>query len=112
MLPVEVQANDYTFGNEKLPAISVSASRDKNGAVHVSLVNIDPNKAQEITVNLTGVNASGVTGRILTSGKVQDYNTFENPSKIQPAVFGGANLKNNVLTVKLPPVSVVVLALK
>lgn len=112
MLPVEVQSNDYTFGNEKLPAISVSASRDKNGAVHVSLVNIDPNKAQEVTINVTGVTASGVTGRILTSAKVQDYNTFENPGKIQPAAFSGASLKNNVLTVKLPPVSVVVLELK
>ena len=112
MLPVEVQSNDYTFGNEKLPAISVSASRDKNGAVHVSLVNIDPTKAQDITINVTGVNASGVTGRILTSAKVQDYNTFENPGKIQPAAFSGASLKTNVLTVKLPPVSVVVLELK
>jgi len=109
---VEVQSNDYTFGNEKLPAISVSASRDKNGAVHVSLVNIDPTKAQDITINVTGVNASGVTGRILTSAKVQDYNTFENPGKIQPAAFSGASLKTNVLTVKLPPVSVVVLELK
>lgn len=112
MLPVEVQSNDYTFGNEKLPAISVSASRDKSGAVHVSLVNIDPNKAQDITINVTGVSASGVTGRILTSAKVQDYNTFENPGKIQPAAFSGSSLKNNVLTVKLPPVSVVVLELK
>lgn len=112
MLPVEVQSNDYTFGNEKLPAISVSASRDKNGAVHVSLVNIDPTKAQDITINVTGVNASGVTGRILTSAKVQDYNTFENPGKIQPAAFSGASLKTNVLAVKLPPVSVVVLELK
>lgn len=112
MLPVEVKSNDYTFGNENLPAISVSASRDKNGAVHVSLVNIDPTKSQDITINVTGVNASGVTGRILTSAKVQDYNTFENPAKIQPAAFNGASLKTNVLTVKLPPVSVVVLELK
>jgi alpha-N-arabinofuranosidase len=112
MLPVEVQSNDYTFGNEKLPAVSISASRDKNGLTHVSLVNIDPNKPQEITVNLRGMKASGVTGRILTSAKVQDYNTFENPGKVQPASFNGANLSGDVLKVKLPPVSVVVLELK
>jgi alpha-N-arabinofuranosidase len=112
MLPVEVQSNEYIVGNEKLPAVSVSASRDKNGLTHVSLVNIDPNKPQEITVNLRGMKASGVTGRILTSGKVQDYNTFENPAKVQPASFNGANLSGEVLKVKLPPVSVVVLELK
>ncbi|AEI49750.1 alpha-N-arabinofuranosidase [Runella slithyformis] len=112
MLPVAVQSNDYVVGNEKLPAVSVSASRDKNGLTHVSLVNIDPNKPQEITVNLRGMKASGVTGRILTSAKVQDYNSFENPGKVQPASFNGANLNGEVLKVKLPPVSVVVLELK
>jgi alpha-N-arabinofuranosidase len=112
MLPVAVQSNDYVVGNEKLPAVSVSASRDKNGLTHVSLVNIDPNKPQEITVNLRGMKASGVTGRILTSAKVQDYNSFENPSKVQPASFNGANVSGDVLKVKLPPVSVVVLELK
>ncbi|MFN8353584.1 MAG: alpha-L-arabinofuranosidase C-terminal domain-containing protein [Spirosomataceae bacterium] len=112
MLPVDVQSKDYTLGNDKLPAISVSASRDKNGVVHVSLVNIDPNKPQEISFNLHGVKASGVTGRILTSAKVQDYNSFESPNKVQPTTFTGASLSGGTLSVKLPPVSVVVLELK
>ncbi len=112
MLPVDVQTNNYTFNNEKLPAVSVSASRDKSGATHVSLVNIDLSKPQEITINLHGIKASGVTGRILTSAKVQDHNTFENPDKVKPAAFKGASIKGETLKVTLPPVSVVVLELK
>jgi len=111
MLPVDLKADDYEVGKDKLPAVSVSASRDKAGKVHVSLVNINPNKPQDISVNLKGLKASGVTGRVLTSAKVQDHNTFENLNKIKPAAFNGAKVSGDNLTVTLPPVSVVVLEL-
>ncbi|GAB4035355.1 alpha-N-arabinofuranosidase [Spirosoma jeollabukense] len=109
LIPIDVKSDDYTVGDTKLPAISVSASRDKAGKVHISLVNIDANKPQEISVNLKGIKASGVTGRILASAKMQDHNTFDNPNKIKPAPFTGAKLNGDNLTVTLPPVSVVVL---
>ena len=111
LLPVDVKSDDYKVGNTELPAVSVSASRDKLGKVHISLVNIDPNKPQEISVNLKGVKASGVTGRMLTSAKMQDHNTFQSPNKIKPVTFTGAKLNGDNLTVTLPPVSVVVLEL-
>ncbi|GAB3974222.1 alpha-L-arabinofuranosidase C-terminal domain-containing protein [Spirosoma terrae] len=111
MLPVTVKSEDYTLDNQKLPAVSVSASRDKAGKVHVSLVNIDPSKPQEISVDLKGLKASGLTGRILTSANVRDHNTFENLTKVKPAAFNGAKLSGDKLTVNLPPVSVVVLEL-
>ncbi len=111
MLPVDVKSDDFTLEKEKLPAVSVSASRDKAGKVHVSLVNIDPTKPQEISVNLKGLKAAGVTGRILTSANVHDHNTFENLTKIKPGTFTGAKLTGDNLTVTLPPVSVVVLEL-
>jgi alpha-N-arabinofuranosidase len=112
MLPVTVKTNDYVLGNQKLPAVSVSASKDKDGITHISLVNIDANKMQDITININGANYSSVSGSILTSKKLQDYNSFDNPLTITPAVFNGAKLSANNLQVKLPPFSVVVLILK
>ena len=112
MLPMDIKSADFSVGDQKLPAVSVSASRDKAGAVHVSLVNLDPNKPQTIAVDLKGLKASGVTGRVLTSPKIQDHNTFETPNKIKPVTFNGASLAANKLNVTLPPVSVVVLELK
>jgi alpha-N-arabinofuranosidase len=112
LLPVTIKSNDYTIGNESLPAVSVSASKDKSGLTHVSLVNIDAHNVQEITIDIHGGKYSSVSGRILTSGKIQDCNTFQNPEKIKPGVFNGADLKGNTLKVKLPPFSVVVLELK
>ena len=100
------------LGKDSLQAISASASKDKAGVVHVSLVNINPNKAQEITVSLRGMKTKTVTGRILASDKVQDYNSFDNPNKIQPKEFKGTSLKGDDLKITLPPVSVVVLEIK
>ena len=112
MLPVSLTSNDYQLGNEKLQAVSVSASKDKNGITHLSLVNIDAGKTQDVVVNINGAAYKAVTGRILTSDKIQNYNSFENPGKIKPSNFSGASLNNSMLSVKIPPFSVVVLELK
>jgi alpha-N-arabinofuranosidase len=111
-LPVTLKSNDYSVAGEKLPAVSVSASKDKAGLIHISLVNIDLQKAQDVAIDVSSYNLTSVTGRILASSKIQDHNTFENPEKIKPAAFTSASLKANMLTVKLPPFSVVVLELK
>ncbi len=111
LLPVEIQSDDYQFGNDKLPAVSASASRDKAGKIHISLVNIDTGKPQTISVSLSELTATTVTGRILTAATVQAHNTFQNPTAVQPVAFTGAKLSGNDLTVTLPPVSVVVLEL-
>lgn len=112
LMPVQVNSPQYIFGNESLPAVSVSASKDAGGLTHVSLVNIDPGKPQQVTVSFSGQGYKQVGGRILASQHVQDFNSFDNPDKIKPAPFTGAQLKNQTLQVKLPPASVVVLELK
>ena len=112
LLPLTVTTNNYQFGNDKLPAVSASASKDKSGLTHISLVNIDANKAHDIAITINGAAYKTVTGRILTSDKLQNYNSFENPDKIKPAGFTGASLSSSALRVKIPPFSVVVLELK
>ena len=112
MLPVNLSSSDYQFGNEKLQAVSASASKDNKGVTHISFVNIDATKAQDVVVNINGAIYKSVTGRILTSAKIQDYNSFENPGKIKPSNFAGVSLNNSTLNVKIPPFSVVVLELK
>lgn len=112
MIPVKVISNDYLYKGEKIPAVSVSASKDKDGITHVSLVNIDASKPQDIVVNINGARFSTVSGRVLTSGKLQDFNSFTESNKIQPAIFNDAKLSGEQLQVKLPPFAVVVLTLK
>jgi alpha-N-arabinofuranosidase len=75
-------------------------------------VNIDANNEQEINIDLGELPGKSITGRILRSGKLQDYNSFDNPKKINPVAFTNATLKGNGLMVKIPPFSVVVLEIK
>jgi alpha-L-arabinofuranosidase len=112
MLPLSISTQNYAVGTEKLPAVSASASRDKQGFIHISLVNIDAKATQTVQIDMRGTKANAVTGRILTAAKVQDYNTFDNPNKVQPSAFTSAKLMNNMLTVVVPPFSVVVLEVK
>jgi alpha-N-arabinofuranosidase len=112
MLPVEVSSNKYVLGKDTLTAVWASASKDKNGVTHISLVNVDAKKAQTVSINIKGANYKTVIGRILTSDKLQNYNSFENPNKIVPTVFSGAKLNGSNLNLTIPPFSVVVLELK
>jgi alpha-N-arabinofuranosidase len=112
LLPLELSSTNYTYGAEKLPAISASASKDKAGVTHISLVNIDSKVNQEITVDLRGGKFNSVNGRILTSTKLQDHNSFEQPDLVKPMPFRQVTLSGNSLKVTLPAHSVVVLELK
>jgi len=112
MLPMTVVSAAYMMGMEKLKAVNASASRDKDGATHISIVNIDPKKEQTVTVNVKGASYKSVTGRILKSGRMQDYNSFDNPEKIKPVAFDAVTLTGNKLVLKIPATSVVVLELK
>ena len=112
-LPVELQSPDYAFGQEKIPMVSASATRAADGsAIHLSLANTSPTQAVTLSVKLAGFTPKSVAGRVLTAPAMTAHNTFEAPNAVQPAAFGGATVKGDMLEVKLPAKSVVVLALK
>lgn len=112
MLPIQIKSAAYTLDGKKLDAVSASASKDKNGLTHISLVNIDARESEPIIVHVSGAEYHSVTGRILSSAHLQDHNTFDHPNEITPKPFNGASLQNKTLTLTLPPFSVVVLELK
>lgn len=113
LLPMKLDSNPtYEMNGKKLPAISGSASKDSNGAIHISLVNIHASAAQEVTVNLRGTDNKNVTGTILKSANLTDYNSFEDADKVTPVDFKDFNKKGENINVELPPFSVVVLEVK
>jgi len=111
LIPIRLDSKELTFNEESVPAVSVSASIAKDGKTHISLVNIDPKNEQEIMVDVMDKNYKDISGSVLTSEKLRDFNSFDKPDKIKPEVFKGAQLKNNQISVKLPPFSIAVLEL-
>ena len=112
LLSVDVTSATYQMGKESLPALSVSASKDAAGVVHISICNLDHQNPAPLECQLRGCRAGQVTGKILTAADMRTHNTFENPDAIAPADFLGARIKDNLITATLPPKSVVVLEIK
>ncbi len=111
-LPITLNAGEYVLGNDSVPAVSASASRDKQGRVHITMTNRDPNRARTVRTDIRGMRASQVSGRVLTASTMSAHNTFENPDAIQPQPFNGASVSGATLTVQLPAKSVVVLEIR
>ncbi len=109
LLPADVECRQYEYTDQRIPSLSASASQDKNGTIHVSLCNLDPNHPADVSLEFRGVNVNGVKGRILTAEKMTAHNTFEKPDDIKPGVFRSARLKKGGIVAALPPKSVVVL---
>jgi alpha-N-arabinofuranosidase len=110
-LPIELTTPDYALGENKIPAVSASASRDAAGKIHLSLVNTNPRQAITVACTIEGVAATAVAGRILTADAMTARNTFEAPHTVHPERFTGATLVGGKLQVALPAKSVVVLDL-
>ena len=92
-----------------MPIINATASKDKEGKIHISLSNVDLKKTQEVIINLPNLKGKKVSGEILTASRVSSYNSFDKPNEVVVKPFDGAKIKNNQLVVKMPAHSIVTL---
>ena len=112
-LPLDINCDIIDVrDNRKLPLISATASKDQAGKIHLSISNIDVENEQEVTINLPDVKAQKAVGEILTSAKLTDFNSFENPEVVKTAPFKEAKIKKGILKIKLPAKSIVTLELQ
>jgi alpha-L-arabinofuranosidase len=112
LLPVDLQCASYVSGTDTIPALSASASKDKEGRIHISIANLHPAKAQEVRCELKGTAGSKITGDIITAAALNAYNDFGKPEAVNMKPFTGAQLKGGILTVSLPAKSIVTLEVK
>ncbi len=87
LIPVEFTSPSYTYGQATIPALHASASRDASGRVHLSLVNLDANRAAEISIKIAGTTGRNTSGRLLTAPAVNSINTFDRPDVVKPRPF-------------------------
>src|SRR5262249_5945160 len=112
MIPVDLSAPEYKLGDVAIPSLSASASRDAEGRLHISIVNLDPNRDAEISTTLWGGALKSVSGEVLTAPAMNAMNTFDQPNAVKPAPFSGYKLQGSELTLNIPGKSIVVLELK
>jgi alpha-N-arabinofuranosidase len=108
-IPLDVQCAELTYKDKKVPAVSVSASKNAKGGILITMANLDKDNAQTVDVDLSSQKVSKVSGTILTGKGIDSYNTFDKPDEVKPAEFKGAKLTKTGLTVTLPAKSIVAL---
>lgn len=110
LLDIHVESQDYVFSGESIPQANVSASKDADGKIHISLVNVDHKNNASLAIDLRGLGAQKrIKGTLLTAEKMDDHNTFDRPDQVTPVPFDEVTMKENKITALLPPMSVVVL---
>ena len=115
-------------GFRRLPLISASAAKTKDGKTVVSLSNVSLDKAQEVA--LEGISGKSLKGSMLCTADIRAYNDFENPARVAPIEFANSKPgkdisvptankkqplkidfgkgKNGKMAIQLPPKSIVV----
>ena len=112
-LPIDLTCEKISVrDNRTVPMVSATASKNKDGVIHISLSNVDADEAQEITINLGDTKAKKAVGEILTASKLTDYNSFEKPNIVKPAPFKEVKINKGTMKVKLPAKSIVTLELQ
>ena len=112
MIPTDLSAPDYRLGDAAIPSLSVSASRDSAGRVHLSVVNLDPVRAAELSITFSGGALRVSSGEVLTALTMNAMNTFERPNNVKPTSFEDYKVQGSQLILSIPAKSVVVLELK
>lgn len=111
-IPFDLQCDKMVVrGDRVVPTISATASKAADGSLCISLANVCLDKAQKITVDLDGIAAKKVEGKVLKSKYITDHNTFDDPNRVEPAAFDGAKIVKGKLEVDLPAMSIVTLHL-
>jgi len=113
LLPLSVRSESLSGSQASFQKLNASASRDREGRVHISMCNLDPLKAIEVGVDLTSLSLAKVTSaRIVSSAGMTDYNDFGHKEVVTDKNFNAYALKAGKLTVQMPARSVVMLELR
>ena len=83
-----------------------SSAKAQDGNTYISIVNTQLNKAIEVELN----QVKKVNGLVLTSDKMDEHNTFDNPNNIQPNDYA-TDVKDGKAFIVVPAKSLMVLNL-
>jgi alpha-N-arabinofuranosidase len=94
-----------------MPELSVTASKDSEGKLHVSIANPMIGKDQTVVLNFDELKPKTVTGEILSAPSINSYNDFGKEPAVVPKAFDAFKKSGKSLTVTVPSSSVVCLEL-
>ena len=112
LLKTDLACDRYQFGEDAVPQLSVSASVDEKGTIHITVCNLDPNHPAPVECTVAGESKGAVSAAVLTADTMCAHNTFEHRDSIKPQPFTAVKLMPGGFATELPPMSVAVFELK
>ena len=110
LLDSAIVTDKYSYDGMELDKVNATISKDENGKIHMTLVNIDPNENADVTCHIADFGKIRVdNGRVLTAEKMNEMNTFENPDMVKPELFQNYEVDGDTVRIHMPSKSVVVL---
>ena len=94
-----------------VPNLTESVSVDANGVLHITMTNVDLEKAYLVEAVLLGKEAGEIKAEIVT-GHMQDKNTFEAPETVGVQGFDGVQATKEGISFTIPACSVLHIAVK
>ncbi|MCA5894237.1 alpha-N-arabinofuranosidase [Isoptericola sp. NEAU-Y5] len=91
----------HVVGGTPVATVSASAST-KDGAVLVSLTNLDPDAAATVRLDLRGAVVADPVGTVLAADDPAAHNTVDAPDTVAPRPLDGVRLDDGVLVAELP----------
>jgi alpha-N-arabinofuranosidase len=110
-VPVKLASPDYRVGESRVPALDVTAARDASGALHVAIVNVDPDESAQLELDLPGFAGRRIHGQLLTAPRMDSRNGLDGRQEVAPAPFKAARWQRGQLQVTLPAKAIVRLTL-
>jgi alpha-N-arabinofuranosidase len=112
-IELELNSTDYQLGDITLPQLHVSASKDAQGRVNITICNLDHENDANVQFEIRGLaNLASVTGVVLTADTIQAHNTFEQPEAVKPVAFDQLRIQGDQLHADLPSKSVVLISIQ
>jgi len=112
LIPLNIKSPMYQYNDKSLPALNISASKDKSGKIHLTIVNVNPKEEIELECELKGIEKikKGL-GRIITAKELNSFNTFDKPNNVISSDFNNFEVTNKLVSIKIPSKSVVMIEL-
>ncbi len=112
MVPIELQTTNYTYGNQSIPALNMSASIDANGDLNITICNTHAQKDMPLNIALNGFEAKSMEGKIITANTLNAHNTFEKPNEVGIKDFNPGKIVKGNIEARIPAHSVVLITVK
>ena len=112
-VPTTCSAAERTVTKTRsIPEVSVTASRDKAGKVHLSVVNPELEKEPSILISFDELHPKQVSGTILHADSIDAYNDFGSTNRVGIKPFKGAKITKAGIELKLPAASIITLEIE